>query len=166
MTIAENIAMRDIGVPPFCRGAFLDVAATRDLAIARITAFGVRAAGPGAAAGTLSGGNQQKVVLAREIGRGPKVLLAVQPTRGLDPGATRFVMDQVLALREAGAAVLYISTELEEIMAVADRVGVMYAGRLAGVMRREEVDLERIGLMMAGALEETPDAALLYGVRR
>ena len=95
---------------------------------------------PATAARTLSGGNQQKIVLARELGGGPTVLVAEQPTRGLDPGATRFVIDQVLALREAGGAVLYISTELEEVL-VADRIGVLYRGRLVGLVRREDVDL-------------------------
>ena len=125
----------------------------------------IRGGGPDLPARQLSGGNLQKVVLAREIGREPRVLLAVQPTRGLDPGATRFVMDQVLALRDAGAAVLYISTELDEVLAVADRIGVMCAGRLVGVMRRDEADLGRIGLMMAGALDEAPGEQLRYGVR-
>jgi simple sugar transport system ATP-binding protein len=92
------------------------------------------------------------------------VLLAVQPTRGLDPGATRFVIDRVRALRDGGAAVLYVSTELEEILGVADRLAVMHAGRLVGVMRPADADLTRLGLMMAGALEEPPDAAALYGV--
>jgi simple sugar transport system ATP-binding protein len=144
---------------------WLDTEMTRRVARDRAERFAVRAAGVDAPARTLSGGNQQKVVLAREIGREPRVLLAVQPTRGLDPGATRFVMDQVLALRDAGAAVLYISTELDEVLAVADRIGVMCAGRLVGVMRRDEADLGRIGLMMAGALDEAPDEQLRYGVR-
>jgi len=166
MSIAENLALRDFARPPFRRGPWLDPGATREVARARAERFAIRAAGVDAPARTLSGGNQQKVILAREIGRGPRLLLAVQPTRGLDPGATRFVMDQVLALRHAGAAVLYISTELEEILSVADRIGVMHGGRLVGVMRRDEADLGRIGLMMAGALDESPDEPSRYGVRR
>ena len=165
MTIAENIALRDFDRPPFRRGMWLDAEMTRRVARDRAERFAIRAAGVDAPARTLSGGNQQKVVLAREIGREPRVLLAVQPTRGLDPGATRFVMDQVLTLRDAGAAVLYISTELDEVLAVADRIGVLCAGRLVGVMRRDEADLGRIGLMMAGALDEAPDEQLRYGVR-
>ena len=137
----------------------------RQLARDRIGEFGIRAAGPEARAATLSGGNQQKVVLARELGSRPAVLLAVQPTRGLDPGATRFVIEQVLALRDAGGAILYISTELEEALLVADRIAVMYGGRVVGLVRQEDVDLARIGLMMAGALDEAPGAAALYGVR-
>lgn len=165
MTLAENLALRDFARPPFRRGPWLAARATREAAIERIARFSVRADGPEAPARTLSGGNQQKVIVARELGRRPRLLLAAQPTRGLDPGATRFVVDQVLALRDAGAGVLYISTELEEVLTVADRVGVMYGGRLVGVMFREDADLTRLGLMMAGALVEAPDASRLYGVR-
>jgi general nucleoside transport system ATP-binding protein len=165
MTIAENLALRAFDEPPLRRGPWLDAGAIEELARERIAEFSIRASGPETAARTLSGGNQQKIVLARELAGRPAVLLAEQPTRGLDPGATRFVIDQVLALREAGGAILYISTELEEALLVADRIGVMYRGRLVGLVRREDVDLSRLGLMMAGALEEAPDAAALYGVR-
>ena len=165
MTLADNVMLRDVDRAPFCRRGWLDREAARDAARRGIEAFAIRAAGADAPVRSLSGGNQQKVILARELGRRPRVLLAVQPTRGLDPGATRFVIDRLLALRDAGAAVLYISTELEEIMAVADRVGVMYAGRIVGVVQPAHADLTRVGMMMAGALEETPAAADLYGVR-
>jgi len=165
MTIAENLALRAFDEPPLRRGPWLDAAAIEALARERIDGFAIRAPGPGTAARTLSGGNQQKIVLARELGSRPGVLVAEQPTRGLDPGATRFVIDQILALREAGGAVLYISTELEEALLVADRIGVMYGGRLVGLVRREDVDLSRLGLMMAGSLEEAPDTAARYGVR-
>ena len=165
MTIAENLALRSFDEPPLRRGPWLDTAAIEARARERIAEFAIRAPGPRTAARALSGGNQQKIVLARELGSRPAVLVAEQPTRGLDPGATRFVIDQVLALRAAGGAVLYISTELEEALLVADRIGVMYRGRLVGLVRREDVDLARLGLMMAGALEEAPDAAARYGVR-
>jgi len=165
MTIAENLALRAFDDPPLRRGPWLDADAMDKLARERIAEFAIRTSGPETAARTLSGGNQQKIVLARELGGRPTVLVAEQPTRGLDPGATRFVIDQVLALRAAGGAILYISTELEEALLVADRIGVMYKGRLVGLMPREDVDLSRLGLMMAGALEEHPDAAALYGVR-
>ena len=135
-----------------------------ELARERIADFAIRAPGPATVVRTLSGGNQQKIVLARELGSRPAVLVAEQPTRGLDPGATRFVIDQVIALRAAGAAVLYVTTELEEALLVADRIGVMHQGRLVGLLRREHVDLGRLGLMMAGALEEPSDPAALYGV--
>ncbi|HZF06091.1 MAG TPA: ATP-binding cassette domain-containing protein, partial [Patescibacteria group bacterium] len=164
MTIADNVVLRDVDRAPFCRRGWLDRDAAREAARRGIEAFDIRAEGVDVLVRTLSGGNQQKVILARELGRGPRVLLAVQPTRGLDPGATRFVIDRVRALRDGGAAVLYISTELEEILGVADRLAVMHAGRLVGVMRPADADLTRLGLMMAGALEEPPDAAALYGV--
>jgi simple sugar transport system ATP-binding protein len=118
--------------------------------------FDVRAGGPEAPARTLSGGNQQKIVVAREIGRNPQVLIAVQPTSGLDPGATRFVIDQVLALRAVGGAVLYISAELEEVLTLGDRIAVIHNGRLSDAVPREQVDVTEIGLMMAGV---TPRAS-------
>lgn len=163
MTVAENLALRAFDQPPLRHGRWLDANAATQLANGRITEFGIRAPGPATVVRTLSGGNQQKIVLARELGGRPSVLVAEQPTRGLDPGATRFVIDQVLALRAAGGAVLYITTELDEALLVADRIGVMYQGRLAGLMRREHVDFGRLGLMMAGALEEPADDAARYG---
>jgi len=166
MTVAENLALRDFDSPPLRRGPWLDGPAISTRAKERMAEYDIRAGEAGTVVGTLSGGNQQKIVLARELGRHPTVLLAVQPTRGLDPGATRFVIERVLALREAGAAVLYISTELEEALAVGDRIGVLHAGRLVGLMPRAEADVTRIGLMMAGALDEAPGPAALYGTSR
>jgi simple sugar transport system ATP-binding protein len=91
------------------------------------------------------------VVLAREIGRRPRMLMAFQPTWGLDPGATRFVIDQMLALRDAGCAVLYVSSELEEVLMLGDRIAVMSNGRLSQPEPRDAVEVTRIGMMMAGA---------------
>jgi simple sugar transport system ATP-binding protein len=108
-------------------------------------------AGSDAPIGTLSGGNQQKVVLAREIGREPGVLIAFQPTWGLDPGATRFVIDTILALRDRGGAVLYISSELDEVLSVGDRIGVISEGRIVGIADRGDIDIVRLGLLMAGS---------------
>jgi simple sugar transport system ATP-binding protein len=165
MTVAENLALRDFDTPPLRRGPWLDGPAIRARAVERMAEYDIRAGDAEALVATLSGGNQQKIVLARELGRHPTVLLAVQPTRGLDPRATQFVIERVLALREAGAAVLYISTELEEALAVGDRIGVLHAGRLVGLMPRADADVTRIGLMMAGALDEAPGPAALYGTR-
>src|SRR6185295_12173453 len=106
--------------------------------------------GSEAAIGTLSGGNQQKIVVAREIGRRPKVLIAFQPTWGLDPGATRFVIDQLMALRDAGGAILYLSLSLDEVLMLGDRIAVMYRGRLSRPVPRAAADTTEIGLMMAG----------------
>lgn len=151
MTVAENLALRDVFRPPYARGPWVAFA-RRDEACRRlIDRFAIRASGPQALAAQLSGGNQQKIVVAREIDRAPRVLLAFQATWGLDPGATRFVREQVVALRNAGNAVLYISSELDEVLALGDRIGVMFGGRLVETVPRAQVDLGRIGALMAGA---------------
>ena len=153
MSIADNLALRDVRRRPFSRAAWLSQSAVAANAKRLIASYAIRAPGPATLARQLSGGNQQKVVVAREIDRKPQVLIALQAAWGLDPGATRFVLEQVLALRAAGAAVLYISSELEEVLAIGDRIGVLHAGRLVGLVERNDVDLEAIGLMMAGAHE-------------
>ena len=150
MSIEDNLMLRDFRTAPFSKRGRIDASAARALAEARMAAFDIRAATPMAAARTLSGGNQQKVALAREIGRAPRILIAFQPTWGLDPGATRFTIDSILRLRDAGAAVLYISSELDEVLAVGDRIGVLYDGRVQDIVPRAEADLGRIGLAMAG----------------
>ena len=112
--------------------------------------YDIRAPGPRAVVARLSGGNQQKIVVARELDRAPAVLVAHQAAWGLDPGATRFVLDRVIALRDAGAAVVYISSELEEVLAISDRIAVMAGGGFAGVMPRARRTSRQIGLWMAG----------------
>ncbi len=156
MSVEENLALRDFFAPPLSRRGLLDFSAIHASARRCIEKFGISVAGPDAPVQTLSGGNQQKIVLAREIGRGPKVLIAHQPTWGLDPGATRFVIDQVLALRDAGVAILYISTELEEVLTLGDRISVICTGRLSEAVPREHVDVTEIGLAMAGTAEIRP----------
>jgi simple sugar transport system ATP-binding protein len=99
---------------------------------------------------SLSGGNQQRVVLARAITREPKVLVAAQPTHGLDVGAVEYMTEQLRAAARRGMAVLLISTELEEILAMSDRIAVIHRGRILGSFPRAEATLERIGLMMGG----------------
>jgi ABC-type uncharacterized transport system ATPase subunit len=154
MSIADNLALRDVARAPFSRYGWLDPAGARKLVDARTKEFGVRMAASDAAISTLSGGNQQKVVLAREIGREPGVLIAFQPTWGLDPGATRFVIDTILALRDRGGAILYISSELDEVLAIGDRVGVIAQGRIVGITNRADVDVVRLGLLMAGSAQD------------
>jgi simple sugar transport system ATP-binding protein len=112
--------------------------------------FDIRAPSPDFIVGQLSGGNQQKVVIARELSRAPIVVVAHQATWGLDPGATRFVLDQMIALRQQGAAIVYISSELEEILSISDRIAVMAGGSFAGVTPNRDVDLRQIGLWMSG----------------
>jgi ABC-type uncharacterized transport system ATPase subunit len=150
MTIAENLGLRDFAEPPLRRGLRLDHPAFYSRAISRISEFGIRGDGPRAAVHTLSGGNQQKIVLARELGRKPRVLVAFQATWGLDPGATQFVIDQILALRNSGGAVLYLSSDLEELLGIGDRIGVIANGRLLEIVARDKANPAEIGLLMAG----------------
>jgi ABC-type uncharacterized transport system ATPase subunit len=151
MSVADNLRLRDYARAPFSRHGFLNKKIAEEKAKQAIRHFDIRCPGPSAAAGTLSGGNQQKVVLAREIAREPAVLVAFQPTWGLDPGATRFVIERVLELRARGAAMLYISSELEEVLAVGDRIGVLFDGRLSDLMPRAQADASRIGMALSGA---------------
>jgi simple sugar transport system ATP-binding protein len=106
----------------------------------------------------LSGGNQQKVVLGREILRGPDLLIAMHPTRGLDIGATEYVQREIVKERDRGAAVLLISTELEEILSLSDRIAVMYEGEIMGIVK-PDIEIYRLGLMMAGTRLEDLDKA-------
>ena len=135
----------------FRRAALLDWAAiSRDTA-AKMSAFDVRPADPRQITAAFSGGNQQKLVLAREIERGPLVLLVGQPTRGVDIGAIEFIHRRLLAMRDAGKAVLLVSSELEEIMGLSDRILVMFGGAVAGEFQAERATERAIGLLMAGA---------------
>jgi len=129
-----------------------DAATLRERSEAMIAEYGIRAAGPDAPFRSLSGGNQQRVVVARELASGPRVLVAAQPTRGLDVGAIEFVSERLRAAADSGVAVLLISSELEELLHLADQVVVMYRGRAIGSMPRHEADLEKIGLLMGGAV--------------
>jgi simple sugar transport system ATP-binding protein len=112
--------------------------------------FDIRATGPDQAAGTLSGGNQQKLVVAREVGRKAQLVVAAQPTRGVDIGATEFIHQQLVRLRSEGRAILLISADLDEVMGLADRIGVFYAGRLVGIREAATADRNELGLLMAG----------------
>jgi simple sugar transport system ATP-binding protein len=112
--------------------------------------YDIRAPGPETLAARLSGGNQQKIVVARELDRKPGVLIAHQAAWGLDPGATRFVINRIVALREAGAAIVYFSSELEEVLEVSDRIAVMANGSFAGFTARDGANLGQIGLWMSG----------------
>lgn len=150
MTIAENMMLRDSRRAPYARGLFLTRRPLADKVRALMREYDVRAPGPQTIAASLSGGNQQKIVVARELDRKPAVLIAHQAAWGLDPGATRFVLERVVALREAGAAVVYFSSELEEVLQISDRIAVLANGGFAGVTTRAEADLKQIGLWMAG----------------
>lgn len=150
MSVAENLVLGRIGTGHPLR--LVDRAVMREHALKSIERFGIVCGGPGAPFRSLSGGNQQRVVLARELHGDPKVLVAAQPTRGLDVGAIEFMGEQLRNAAGSGIAVLLISSELEELLHLADRILVMYSGRVIGQMTRSEIDIERIGLMMGGVV--------------
>ena len=150
LPLSESMALPWVGVPPFSRRGILDRKAIRKFATDQIDRFDIRTSGPDARTGTLSGGNLQKALLAREIAHEPKILLAAQPTRGIDVGATEFIHGQFLALRARGGAVLLISEDLEELFQLSDRIAVMYGGRIVADLPVEEATVERVGLLMAG----------------
>ena len=155
-TIAENLMLdRSDGEPFVERGSLkLDYLAT--FADEKIAEFDIRAPGRQTPVGRLSGGNQQKVVLARELSRELKLLVAAQPTRGLDVGSIEFVHEQIVSARDAGIPVVVVSTELDEVTALADRIAVMYKGGIVGIVPAD-TPREKLGLMMAG--EKAEDAA-------
>ena len=149
-TVAENLVLDLYDQPPFASGAALNLRKIDENATARIAEFDVRTPSAAVAATTLSGGNQQKVVLARELSRPLKLLIVAQPTRGLDVGSMEFVHRRIVAERDRGAAVVLVSTELDEVLGLADRIGVMYRGRIAGEVT-SSATAEEIGLLMAGS---------------
>ncbi|QIB32563.1 ABC transporter ATP-binding protein [Ancylobacter pratisalsi] len=150
LSVAENFVIETISEPENQSFGFLRRAAIRARTAEAIRAYDVRCPGPDAAIRALSGGNMQKVVLARVLEREPRLILAHQPTRGLDIGATTDVHRRLIAARERGAAVLLISEDLDELFALSDRIAVVHAGHLSAAMEAEGLDVRTVGLMMAG----------------
>jgi general nucleoside transport system ATP-binding protein len=151
LPLTDSMVLKRVGQAPFSRFGILSHGAARRFVAAQIDKFGIRAAGPEARTGTLSGGNLQKALLARELAFEPLVLVAAQPTRGLDVAAKEFVQRQLLELRARGRAVIVISEDLEELFEIADRVAVMFEGRILETVPVAEAEVARIGLLMAGA---------------
>ncbi len=150
LTVAENLALENLD--QFTHNGMMDNKAIQANAITLISEYQIKAS-PGDRMRTLSGGNTQKVLLARALANNPRVVVASQPTRGLDVGATEYVRTRLLDRRKAGSAVLLISEDLDEVIALSDRIAVIYAGRIMGVVAAHEVTIEQLGLMMSGALE-------------
>jgi general nucleoside transport system ATP-binding protein len=148
-SIAENIALHDYRSPPASRFGWLFPRRLVQRARALIREFDVRGGGPSTRGGALSGGNQQKVVLAREIARDPRVLIAAQPTRGLDVGAIEFVHRRLIEERDEGRGILLVSLELEEVLSLSDRILVMYEGRIVGEFPPTASE-EELGIAMTG----------------
>jgi len=157
-SIAENIALHDYCYPPDSRFGWLFPGRLVQRARELIREFDVRGGGPNTRSGALSGGNQQKVVAAREIARDPKVLVAAQPTRGLDVGAIEYLHRRLIEERDEGRAILLVSLELDEVISLSDRILVMYEGRVVGE-HTPDVTEEEIGLEMLGGRRKEPSAA-------
>jgi simple sugar transport system ATP-binding protein len=151
LSVADNLVLHTFDREPFARGLARRLRAVWDNAVRVIREFDIRAESPGQPMGSLSGGNQQKVVVARELDGDPRVLIASQPTRGVDVGSIEFIHRQIVQRRDQGLAVLLVSSELDEILSLADRVAVMYRGRVVAVLEGRGIDSDRIGLLMAGA---------------
>ena len=166
-SVADNMVLDQYDKPPFASGINLRLGAIAANATELVREFDVRTTSTQTPVGTLSGGNQQKVILARELGQERKVLIASQPTRGLDVGSIEFVHRRIVEQRDRGVAVLIVSAELDEIYALADRIAVMYEGQITGI-RPPTVPVEELGRLMAGGTDQdwripgsadTPDAA-------
>jgi ABC-type uncharacterized transport system ATPase subunit len=155
LSVAENLILKCYREPPVCRGFFLDGDAISEHAEELVRGYDVKTPGIQTRTRLLSGGNLQKLILAREISSQPALMVAVYPTRGLDIGAMEDVRRLLLEQREAGGGILLISEDLDELLSMSDRIAVLYEGRLMGVVESEEARVEELGLMMAGtALEE------------
>ncbi|WP_315534913.1 ABC transporter ATP-binding protein [Lancefieldella rimae] len=150
-SVAENMVLERHGEERFGKGISLDYSKVNEFAKELVEEFDIRPAGCfDHAAGGLSGGNQQKVIIAREVSGEPDVLIAIQPTRGLDVGAIEFVHKALIRERDRGAAILLISLELDEVMDVSDRIAVIYAGQIVGEFEQGAITEEQAGLLMAG----------------
>ncbi len=155
LSVADNLTLDAANLPGFRRGPFLHRQRLSELAQRLTKQFDVRAADLSQPVRALSGGNQQKVVIARALWRSPRLLIAVSPTRGLDVSATAYVHEQLRAARSSGTAVLLISTELDEIIALSDRIGVLYEGRIVDTVQAGTTR-DRIGLLMGGRAATSP----------
>ena len=157
--ISDNLVLNTFDEEPFAHWIVRDDDAVIRTAEERAEAFDVRTSSVLAPASVLSGGNQQKVIVAREFSRPIRLLVASQPTRGLDVGSIEYIHERIVQKRDEGTAVLIVSVELDEVLALADRIAVMYSGRIVEVLDRDDATRERLGLAMAGSTGSGDDAA-------
>lgn len=150
MPLYENSMLTNYFNPKFSRKGFLSLRDIKEFTIRLIKSFRIKAPGPEAEAGTLSGGNIQKFIVARELSKKPQVVIASQPTKGLDVASTKAVREALKEFCKAGCAILLVSEDLDEILEMSDRIAVMYEGRIMGVVSREKARIEDIGRMMTG----------------
>jgi simple sugar transport system ATP-binding protein len=151
MTIAENYILDSYYREPYSRRGVFDLAAVNQRAAQGVKDFDIRTPSIDTRAGSLSGGNQQKVVVAREFSVPVKLVIAAQPTRGLDVGSIEYIHRRLVEQRDAGAAIVIVSTELDEVLAVGDRIAVMFDGRIVGILSGEDATYEKVGMLMGGA---------------
>ncbi|MCD6519097.1 MAG: ABC transporter ATP-binding protein [Anaerolineae bacterium] len=156
-SVADNLVLNTYYLPPYARGIFLQEKVILSVAERLVQEFDVRTPGVQVPVANLSGGNQQKVIVAREFNRPIKLLIASQPTRGLDVGSIEYIHRRIVEKRDEGAGVLLVSSELDEIMELSDRIIVMYRGRVMAIVPAEKVSREQLGLLMAG-VELSPEA--------
>ena len=149
-SVADNLVLNTYYRPPFAKGMVLEREKIQEAAQERIDKFDIRTPSANVSAGTLSGGNQQKLIVAREFSRPVKLMVASQPTRGLDVGSIEFIHSQILERRNSGTAILLVSPELDEIMQLSDRIGIMYRGKIVAVVPGDQATKEYVGLLMAG----------------
>lgn len=157
--IADNMVLSTYYQPPFARGVVIDYSSITTFATKLLKEFDIRAPSVMVTAATLSGGNQQKVVVAREFSRPIKLLIAAQPTRGLDVGSIEFIHNNIVRKRDEGVGVLLVSAELDEILALSDRIAVMFKGQIIATIDAEQATREELGLLMAGVTDHRQQAA-------
>ena len=149
-SVANNLVLNSYYKPPFASGVTVQQEAIEQNAEKLVDKFDVRTPSVHTSCGSLSGGNQQKMVIARELSRPIQLLIAAQPTRGIDVGSIEFIHQQIVAKRDEGVAVLLVSSELDEILALSDRIVVMYRGSIIGEVEGNKATRQQLGLLMAG----------------
>jgi ABC-type uncharacterized transport system ATPase subunit len=151
MTVAENYVLDSYYRAPYSKRGVFDLDAVNERTRAGVKDFDIRTPSIETRAGSLSGGNQQKVVVAREFSVPVQLVIAAQPTRGLDVGSIEYIHRRLVEQRDAGAAIVIVSTELDEVLAVGDRIAVMFDGRIVGILSGDDATYEQVGLLMGGA---------------
>jgi len=152
-SVEDNLVLNSYYLPPFSKGIILQLGEIARTATERVKLFDIRTPNINVPVANLSGGNQQKTIVAREFSRPIKLLIASQPTRGLDVGSIEYIHKRIVEKRDEGAAVLLISPELDEIIGLADRIAVMFAGKMVKILPRSQATRENLGLLMAGVTE-------------
>jgi simple sugar transport system ATP-binding protein len=158
-SVQDNLVLNTYYVPPFSKGAVLQREEIERAAQERVASFDVRTPTVTTPVSSLSGGNQQKVIVAREFSRPIGLLIASQPTRGLDVGSIEYIHNRIIEKRDQGCGVLLVSSELDEILALSDRIAVMYRGEIIAILPVKEATKERLGLLMAGVRTALPASA-------